>query len=265
VLRTNLSTRPFYNERAIHLLLGLVAVIVVILTAFNALRIVSLSRQNTELSSLINNDRTEAQKLTREAQRVRAGINQDELKSTADAADVANALIDQRTFSWTEFFNRIEETLPPDVMLSSVRPSVGDEGTVVQMSVIGRRAEDVDEFIEKLEATGAFENVLPTQEEQSDDGLRHFVVRANYNGAAVDAAEESKPAESKPAGTKPAEAAPAESKPAEANPPAPGEGRGAEPPPVAAPQEGPIGEGGSPPKPQPAPRGGRLGRGREGR
>ena len=60
VLRTNLSTRPFYNERAVHLLLALAAVVVLALTAFNAIRIIALSRQNTELSSLINRDHDEA-------------------------------------------------------------------------------------------------------------------------------------------------------------------------------------------------------------
>ena len=131
VLRTNLSTRPFYNERAVQLLLALPRRCSCWrLTAFNAIRIFSLSRQNTELSSLVNRDRPEAQRLTREAQRIRAGINLKELQATADAAAVANALIDQRTFSWTEFFNRIEETLPPDVMLTSVQPSFGREATV---------------------------------------------------------------------------------------------------------------------------------------
>ena len=57
MLRANLSTRPFYNERAVHLVLGLAALIVLLLTAFNAIRVISLSRQNTDLSSLINRDR----------------------------------------------------------------------------------------------------------------------------------------------------------------------------------------------------------------
>ena len=39
MLRTNLSTRPFYNERAVQLLLALAALLVVVLTAFNAIRI----------------------------------------------------------------------------------------------------------------------------------------------------------------------------------------------------------------------------------
>jgi hypothetical protein len=190
VLRTNLSTRPFYNERAVHLLLALAGVIVIVLTAFNAIRIISLSRQNTELSSLINGDRSEAQRLTREAQRIRAGINQEELQATAAAADVANTLIDQRTFSWTEFFNRIEATLPRDVMLTAVQPSFEQNATIVQMTVLGRRTEDIDEFIEKLEATGAFVNVLPTQEDRTDEGLHRMILRSEYKGGRAEAAAE---------------------------------------------------------------------------
>jgi hypothetical protein len=227
VLRSNLSTRPFYNERAVQLLLALAALIVVLLTAFNAMRIFSLSRENTELSSLVNRDRQEAQRLTREAQRIRAGINQDELQATADAAAVANALIDQRTFSWTEFFNHIEQTLPPDVMLTAVAPSFGRDSTIIQMNVLGKRIEDIDEFMEKLEATGAFQDVLPTQEDTTDDGLHRLMVRSVYTGAPVEppvspAAETARPDAAGPESAKPGSRKPPDAAaPAKPAPPAP--------------------------------------------
>ena len=215
MLRTNLSTRPFYNERAVHLLLALAGVIVVALTAFNALRIITLSRQNTDLSSVIKRDHDEAQRLSREAQRIRAGINQNELEATARAAGVANTLIDQRTFSWTEFFNHIEQTLPPDVMLTSVRPSFTDNVTTIQMTVLGRRSEDLDEFMEKLEATGAFEDVLPAQRDTTDDGLDRILLESVYTGvlpeepaAAVPAAGAGRGADHPPATAGPGSAAP---------------------------------------------------------
>ena len=232
MLRTNLSTRPFYNERAVHLLLAVAAVLVVVLTAFNVLRIVMLSRQNTELSSIVNRDRDEAQRLTREAQKVRAGINQDELQATATAAESANVLIEQRTFSWTEFFNHIEATLPADVMLTAVQPTFKNDVTIVQMTVLGRRTEDIDEFMEKLEATGAFEDVLPSQEDPTDEGLHRVLLSGTYTGASGNAA--APPAE-KPA-DEPREAAPAPS-------PEP-------------PTQGPPAEGGPPPGAKPG-RGGR--------
>jgi hypothetical protein len=99
-----------------------------------------------------------------------------------EAAREANALIDQRTFSWTAFFNQLEATMPPDVMLTSVRPAVKEGVTRIAMVVLGRRQEDVDEFIEKLEASGSFEEVLPSQQDRTDDGLYRVVLESMYTG-----------------------------------------------------------------------------------
>jgi Tfp pilus assembly protein PilX len=184
MLRTNLSTRPFYNERGVHLVIGLVAILLVALTAWNVYRVVTLSRANTELSSRVNQDHAEAEQLRKMATDIRRRINQEELQQVVSAAREANSLIDQRTFSWTAFFNRIESTMPPDVMLTSVRPSIKDGVTRVAMVVIGRRAEDIDEFIEKLEATGSFDDILPSQTEYTDDGMRRVLVESVYTGEA---------------------------------------------------------------------------------
>jgi hypothetical protein len=182
MIRTNLSTRPFYNERAVHLAIGAAALVVFALTAVNVVRVVTLSRQNTEYARRINGDRAEMEQLTRSASDVRRGVNQKELQLVADSAREANVLIDQRTFSWTAFFNRIESTIPPDVMLSSVRPTVKDGLTRIHLVVLGRRAEDIDEFMEKLEATGAFEDVVPSQQDRTESGLYRVLIESVYTG-----------------------------------------------------------------------------------
>jgi len=182
MLRTNLATRPFYNERAIHMLLALAAVIVLAITVLNVSRVVALSRHSTELSARTNADRSEASRLSTEAARIRKTINKDELAVVVSGAQEANALIDQRTFSWTEFFNQIEATIPPDVMLTSVRPSFKDGITHVTMIVLGRQIADIDEFIEKLEATGFFEELIPATTEITDDGLRRSTIESVYVG-----------------------------------------------------------------------------------
>lgn len=197
MLRTNLSTRPFYNERAIHVVVGIAAVLVAALTLWNIVRVVTLSRQNTELATRVNAEHAEAEQLTRMAAEIRSRIDQNELQQIVASARTANALIDQRTFSWTAFFNHLEANMPPDVMLTSVRPSVRDGVTSVSMSVLARRQEDSDELIEKLEATGAFENVLPVQQEHDDDGLYRVTINAVYVGteaAPVPAVERPAPA-----------------------------------------------------------------------
>ena len=216
MLRTNLATRPFYNERAVHVLIGVAAAIVAIITVLNVVRVITLSRHNTELSARINADRAEAARLTSEAARIRTTINKDELALVVEAAQEANALIDQRTFSWTEFFNLIESTLPPEVMLTAVRPSFRDGVTRVAMSVLSRQAVDLEEFMNKLEATGAFTTVIPASQDRTDEGLLRALIQSVYEGHPVEA-----------------DAAPATHAPAPG-----GAGRGGAPTPPAAPRGG---------------------------
>ncbi len=213
MLRTNLATRPFYNDRAVHAAIGAAAAVLLAITILNVVAIVTLSRRNTELSSRVNAQRAEAEHLTAEAARIRRSINKDELELVVNAAAEANALIDQRTFSWTQFFNAIESTLPPDVMLSAVRPSFKDGITHVNMLVLGRRPEDIDEFMEKLEASGSFEEINAATAENTDAGLKRAMIESVY---VQQPPEEPAASETKPAApqTSPAPATPAPGSPA---------------------------------------------------
>jgi hypothetical protein len=185
MLRTNLSTRPFYNERVVHLLLALAAVVVLAITVLNIVQLLQLSRQNTSLSARIREDRTAADDYARKARQTRQGINKDELNVIVTAAREANALIDNRTFSWTALFNHIESMLPPDVMLASIRPTIDENGTRITMIVVARRTADIDEFIEKLESTGAFEKLLPKQQGPNEDNLIEATIETLYVPAAA--------------------------------------------------------------------------------
>lgn len=180
MIRGNLATRPFYNERAAHVLLAAFALLVVFLTIFNVVRVITLSSRNTALSGDTRRDEETAARLRRQAVDVRGLINEKELEQVMSGAREANALIDRRTFSWTEFFNLIERTLPENVMLTSVSPNIDQGRTIVEMTVLGRRAEDIDTFMEQLEGTKAFRGVQPRNEEVTEDGLHRMALSAEY-------------------------------------------------------------------------------------
>jgi Tfp pilus assembly protein PilN len=185
VLRTNLSTRPFYNERGVHAVLVLIAILVIAVMAWQGTRIVRLSRYKTELTAAIRRDQAEAEKLRREAADIRRGINQQELATVSAAAAEANDLIEQRTFSWTALFNQLEATLPEDVMLTAVRPVFSDGRTIISFELQGRRTEDVDTFMDHLEATGEFHDVRWSQETVTEEGLHRVTMQAEYTPSAA--------------------------------------------------------------------------------
>ena len=183
MLRGNLSTRPFYNERAVHALLLLVAILAVALTVYNVQRIVTLSRRHTELTRQAERDEAEARQLEQQASDVQRGLSPAELELIVNATAEANTLIDQRTFSWTELFDRIEATLPRDVMVTSLRPLVRDGVVSLSIIVIGRSVEEIDAFMEALEKTGAFTNLLSRQEEITADGMYRASLEGRYQPA----------------------------------------------------------------------------------
>ena len=183
MLRTNLSTRPFYNERAVHAVAAALALVVLVVTAWQIVRIVRLSAYKTELNGAIARDRNETDHLTREAAAIRRGLDQKELGVVAAAAKEANGLIEQRTFSWTQLFNQLEATLPADVMLNSVRPDFNDGVTHVNMEIQGRGGDVIDNFWERLEKTGAFHDIEWSGLTVGEDGVHRLQMTAVYTGA----------------------------------------------------------------------------------
>ncbi|MDP6581391.1 MAG: hypothetical protein QF681_12120, partial [Vicinamibacterales bacterium] len=129
MLRTNLATRPFYNERAVYMALVVVAVVGLAVMASLVLQIVDLSARNTELTARAERAGREGAELSAQAAEIQRTVSPQALDEVAAAAREANLLIDQRVFSWTAFFNRIEVTLPSDVMMTEVRPDI-EPGTI---------------------------------------------------------------------------------------------------------------------------------------
>ena len=181
MLRTNLSTRPFYNERAVQIILGVIVLIVLAVTAFNVAELIRLTASQRTLGAHAVESEREAARLRADAAAIRAQINEKELEVVANAAREANGIIDQRAFSWSELFDQLEQTLPDDVRITAVDPILGEKGEfVILISVQARRSEDVDAFIESLEKTGSFRDVITPAEQIDKDGLLDATIKATY-------------------------------------------------------------------------------------
>jgi hypothetical protein len=181
MLRTNLSTRPFYNERGIQTSLAVAAAVVAVLTIFNLVQIVMLTRQQSDLNSRASLAENRAHDLVAHASTVRRGLNPKELEQVSGAAREVNSLIGQRLFSWTELLSRVETTLPDEVRVTSLRPAIDKDGKVIiSMNVVGRRPEDIARFMENLEGTGAFADVYSRDESSTEDGLTQTSIESRY-------------------------------------------------------------------------------------
>src|SRR5690349_7347068 len=122
MIRTNLSTRPFYNEGAVRLWLLVLGLIVALATVFNVSQLLRYSRSDTEQAMQASRDEARAAELRAAAAKLRASVDTRQIQAAFAEAREANDLIDRRTFSWTELLNQFEATLPDQVRITSVRP-----------------------------------------------------------------------------------------------------------------------------------------------
>jgi hypothetical protein len=170
MLKGNLSTRPFYNERLVTMVLAAIAVGAVLLAGYDVKRLVDLSRRRSAAVAKLEANQREAARIRAQAIAQQQAVDRPTLTRLAAYTREANALIDQRTFSWTGLFSQLEATMPPDVRLVSISPRVEKGTTHLTLSIVLRDLDDVDVFIDNLMRTGAFYDVAPTEQRQQEDG-----------------------------------------------------------------------------------------------
>jgi hypothetical protein len=180
MLRTNLSTRPFYNTRAVQAGVGLLAAVVLLLTAYNVIEIIRLTGAQQSLGARASDYEAQAAQMRQQAAQLRAKVDRKELEIVAAAAREANTVIDRRVFSWTDLMAQFEATLPEDVRITAVSPRSDRDRLIVGVAVQARTFEDLDAFVEALERTGNFSDVLPVEQRPTDDGLVEAIVEGVY-------------------------------------------------------------------------------------
>jgi hypothetical protein len=181
VIRSNLSTRPFYNERAVNFWLLVLGLVALAATVVNVARVRLDAGSNTELVRQASQDERQAADMRAAAAKLRAGVDQRQMEVVTLDAREANDLIDRRTFSWTALFNRFETTLPDNVRITAVRPTLDRERRIVlAVAVLGRSVNDIDQFMERLDADGAFKQLRSVQERTNEDDQIESVLEMIY-------------------------------------------------------------------------------------
>jgi len=159
------------------------------MTLFNAFELIRQGTRQRDFGAREVEAQAEAARLRNDAARIRAQINPKELEVVAASAREANSIIDLRAFSWTELLSQFETTLPEGVRIKAISPRIEKDGSVViGVGVEARRGADLEMFLDALEMTGSFKNVLTTEEQTNREGLIDAIVEGAYLQSARPAA-----------------------------------------------------------------------------
>ena len=105
------------------------------------------------------------------------------LKRLSSEVDLANQLLEKRTFSWTTFLTELERTIPPRLVLTSVR--LDQSSKTVQLTGTAVSLEDITAFTVGLHNHATFKNPVLAQHRVGSNGLVEFDVSVQYRQTGV--------------------------------------------------------------------------------
>ena len=72
------------------------------------------------------------------------------------------------------------QALPADVRVTAIYPSLDEGRFVVRFGVLARSVDQIDQFIEALEKSGGFADVLAREERSNEEGLIEATLEGVY-------------------------------------------------------------------------------------
>lgn len=196
----NLASKPFVNRRpvvrAAYLLvaLGLALALVNGYLYWNYLS--GQGATESGLQEVIAELEEESEKLDRARQQLE-GLETEELNRKIE---FVNLRIQQRTFSWSQLFDVLAETLPGDVRLSSLAPKFGSsrsrrgrgrgarpsEEVLLEIRGEAKSSDVLLEFVDRLFAHPAFKRPdLQREQARPEENVIEFSIATSYLAIAV--------------------------------------------------------------------------------
>jgi hypothetical protein len=180
----NLSTRPFPAYRLINLALAVLFVALAVISVWQTVGFMRFSSMTRDIRGAESNARVEAESLARHVDALESTLDRPESAAKLSEIGFLNGLIARKDLSWTRLFGDLEDMMPDSVHLVSLRPDIAENGTIVlRLDLVGRSIANVSGFIEALEKSPEFENVVVSVEQKVDPTATtdvNIALTANY-------------------------------------------------------------------------------------
>src|SRR5208282_6736588 len=117
--------------------------------------------------------RIEAQIAERDNERMQdqAVLDQPANRSTRDQSQFLNVLIQRKAFSWTRVFEDLEQVMPSNLHVVSLRPELNDQNQMeLDMKVAGDNRTAAVDLVHRMEGSKHFQGAQLVQESTGSEG-----------------------------------------------------------------------------------------------
>jgi type IV pilus assembly protein PilN len=179
----NLATQPFRRDRPILVASTALAILLVglfgMLISLEYLERGQMRGTRAEISQL----ESELRRLASEQAKLDAVLRQPQNAEVLERSLFLNALLYRKGISWTKIFDDLEKTLPHNVRLISIRPTVNAENQIsLEMNVGAESTQPIIDMLLKLESSDVFgaTQVHSSLPPSQTDPLYRYRVSVNY-------------------------------------------------------------------------------------
>jgi len=173
IVRQNLATVPIRNYTLYLFGCLALAVIVVLVASWNFIILSHGLLEISRLDSDIGKQQAQLMQLQNQASTLQGKIQRIKTPQFVNEVAFMNQIIKRRVFSWTGLFDHLERTLPENVKMVSVFPSIQEGNIRINMEVAGKNLNDVVKLLLVLQNSPIFVDVTFRSERQAEDGLLH--------------------------------------------------------------------------------------------
>ncbi len=170
----NLSRR--YRPVIVPLRLFLISscILLVIGICWNLTQAILAHQESLTIQAELDRVRQQDLDIIAEARQEGIDLSEEALKRLPFEVELANQLLEKRTFSWTKFLTELEQAIPSHLALSSVR--LDQAGTMVRLTGTATSLEDITTFTVGLQDHATFKDPILAQHRAVPNGLVEFDV-----------------------------------------------------------------------------------------
>jgi len=169
-LNINLATHPYEDAREFWARwgagVGVLALLTLLLLGWTVRSWTNAGRDRHNIAQL------QQQIAERDRQRAEAQTFLDMAAnhSTRDQSQFLNTLIQRKSFSWTQVFEDLEQVMPEDLHVVSLRPEFNEQNEMqLDMKVVGNTRSAAVDLVHRMEGSKHFQNAQLVQEAIAGD------------------------------------------------------------------------------------------------
>ena len=174
----NLAKKPIKNKRFFYLTIGILITCNLFFFSLNSYNIIKFINKSKEVSFNISKMKTRISQLQNSKKLYLGKIRRFELKY-GEEVKTLNNLIFKKVFSWSSLLSKLENSLPNNVIIFSIRPDLKKNELKLKLEIGARTTESFLFFMDSLRKNG-FQNIKVDRERLGNDGLILVSITLTY-------------------------------------------------------------------------------------